>query len=158
MSYIPPWLADFETLSASHQAEVLALIQHLKVASEPNQTARLISQGDVFWAEIAKNADQGQGLRHPHVVIQDDVLNHSRIHSVVVCALSTQLKRLSEPGNVALAAGVANLPKPSVVVVSQLATIAKSQLGEYMGTLEPELVQQILEGIRFQQVSYFQRS
>lgn len=157
MSHSPAWLADFESLSDYQQGSVLALIQTLKTTSEQGSSPRTISQGDVFWAEIAKSADQGQGLRHPHVVVQDDLLNHSRIHTVVVCALSTQLKRLNEPGNVALDAGVANLPKPSVVVVSQLTTVAKSQLGEYIGTLDVVQVQQILDGIRFQQVGYFQR-
>jgi mRNA interferase MazF len=153
----PDWLTDFTSLSAPHQAEVLALIQRFKHAGETAPERPLIFQGDVFLAEIAKSPEQGHQLRHPHVVIQADVLNHSRIATVVVCALSSQHKRLNEPGNFLLAAGEAHLPQASVVVVSQLSTVAKSELGEYIGRLSPERVAQILEGIRFQQRGYFRR-
>ena len=60
------------------------------------------------------------GYSHPHVVVQEDVFNHSRIATVVVCALTSNLHRANEPGNVLLEAGEGNLPKQSVVVVSQV--------------------------------------
>jgi mRNA interferase MazF len=60
----------------------------------------------------------------------------------------TSTKRASAPGNVLLAQGEANLPKPSVANVSQLLTVDKSQLGEYIGTLSPQRVRQVLDGIR----------
>ncbi|NTV36027.1 MAG: type II toxin-antitoxin system PemK/MazF family toxin, partial [Anaerolineaceae bacterium] len=61
------------------------------------------------------------------------------------------LKRANSPGNVLLEAGEANLPKQSIVVVSQVSTVDKSQLGEYIGTLSEERVRQILAGMRFLQ-------
>ena len=42
------------------------------------------------------------GFAHPHVVVQDDVFNRSRITTVVVCALTTNLQGANEPGNVLL--------------------------------------------------------
>lgn len=104
-----------------------------------------VHRGDVFW--IA-------GDVHPHVVVQDDVFNHSRIETVVMCALTTNLHRATEPGNVLLDPGEANLPKPSVVVVSHISSIAKSQLRDRIGTLAPERVERILDGLRFQQASH----
>ena len=97
------------------------------------------------------------GHAHPHVVVQDDVFNHSRITTVIVCALTTNLHRASEPGNVLLDVGEANLPKQSVVVVSQISSVEKARLGERIGTLSDERVEQILSGLRFQQASFFGR-
>ena len=88
---------------------------------------------------------------HPHVVIQNDVINRSRIDTVVVCALTTNLKRAKAPGNVLLEAGEANLPRQSIVVVSQVSTVRKEQLGEYIGALTAERVDQVLAGMQFLQ-------
>lgn len=92
---------------------------------------------------------------HPHLVIQDDVFNRSRIHTVIVCALTTNLKRAHEPGNVLLDEGEGNLPKRSVLVVSQVSSVEKAQLGQYIGTLSERRVEQVIDGLRFQQASFF---
>jgi mRNA interferase MazF len=68
-----------------------------------------------------------------------------------VCALTSNLQRAKLPGNVLLEAGEANLAKQSVVVVSQVSTVDKSQLGEYIGSLSQQRVQQILAGMQFLQ-------
>jgi mRNA interferase MazF len=91
------------------------------------------------------------GYPHPHVVIQDNVINRSRVNTVVVCALTTNLKRAKAPGNVLLEAGEANLPKQSIVVVSQVSTVDKAQLGEYIGSLTRQRIDQVLAGMRFLQ-------
>jgi mRNA interferase MazF len=117
----------------------------------------MIHQGDVFWIQPEALNPPIPGHPHPHVVIQDDVLNHSRIATVVVCALSSNMKRASEPGNVLLDVGEANLTRSSVAVVSQVSTVEKPQLGAHVGTLTRERVQQILDGMAFLQRSYFER-
>src|SRR5262245_37744639 len=109
-----------------------------------------VSRGDLFW--IAEDAHS-----HPHVVVQDDVFNHSRITTVIVCALTSNLHRASEPGNVLLDVGEGNLPKQSVVVVAQINSVDKARLGERIGSLSDSRVEQILDGLRFQQVSFFGR-
>ena len=111
----------------------------------------VVNQGDVFWVAPEGSGESEPGIAHPHVVIQDNVLNRSRITSLVVCALTTNTKRAKSPGNVLLEVGEANLPKPSVVVVSQVSTVEQAQLGEYIGSLTPERVHQILAGMRFLQ-------
>lgn len=110
-----------------------------------------INQGDIYWVPLPELNDSGSGIIHPQVVIQDDIINRSRIKTVVVCGLTTNMKRISEPGNVLLEAGEANLPKPSIVVVSQISTVNKAQLGEYIGTLSKERVAQIFAGMKFLQ-------
>jgi mRNA interferase MazF len=108
----------------------------------------VIQQGDVFWVDLGEPVGSAPGYRHPHVVIQNNLFNQSRIHTVVVCALTSNLKRAGAPGNVLLQEGDAGLPKRSVVVVSQIFTIDKTQLDEYIGTLSAKRVRQILDGIR----------
>lgn len=116
-----------------------------------------IDRGDVFWLPPDDSRGPTPSYSHPHVVVQDDVFNHSRITTVIVCALTTNLGRASEPGNVLLEVGEGNLPKQSVVVVSQISAVEKRRLGERIGSLSDERVEQILAGLRFQQVSFFRR-
>lgn len=117
-----------------------------------------MNQGDVYWVQ----PEEPNGLElgyypHPYVVIQDDLFNRSRINTVVVCALTSNMRQANEPGNVLLDVGEANLPKQSVVVVSKISTVDKTQLGEYIGPLTKQRINQILAGIRFQQLSFFSR-
>jgi mRNA interferase MazF len=107
----------------------------------------VIRQGDIFWIDLGDPHGSGPGYRHPHVVVQSDLFNRSKIKTTVVCALTSNLKRAQAPGNVQLKDGEANLPKPSVVIVSQLLTVDKSLLDEHIGTLSKARVQQILDGI-----------
>jgi mRNA interferase MazF len=116
-----------------------------------------IDRGDVFW--IGRDDPHGPvpGHPHPHVVVQDDLFNHSRVATVVVCALTSNLRRASWPGNVLLEAGEAGLPRRSVVVVSQVSSVEKARLGEKIGSLSEARVEEILDGLRFQQRSFFGR-
>ena len=116
-----------------------------------------INRGDVFW--IAPDDSRGSvpGYSHPHVVVQDDVFNHSRITTTVVCATTSNLHRAINAGNVLLEVGEGNLPKQSVVVVSQVSSVDKARLEERIGSLSDERVEQVLAGLRFQQASFFGR-
>lgn len=108
-----------------------------------------IKQGDIYWVLLAEPSGSEAGWPHPHVVIQDNIFNRSRIHSVVVCALTSNRKRAKAPGNVLLDAGEANLPRQSVVEVSKISTVDKTQLGETIGTLSEHRIQQIWAGMQF---------
>ena len=108
----------------------------------------VINQGDVFWVDLGEPSGSGPGYRHPHVVIQNNVFNRSRINTVVVCVLTSNLKRAQAPGNVLLEKGEANLPQQSVVNVSQIFTVDKRDLVEKIGTLSRQRVRQILDGLR----------
>lgn len=116
-----------------------------------------INRGDVYWIAPDDSRGPAPAYSHPHVVVQDDVFNHSRVTTVVVCALTSNLHRAKEPGNVLLEVGEGNLPRQSVVVVSQVSSVDKARLGERVGSLSDARVEQILAGLRFQQVSFFRR-
>lgn len=116
-----------------------------------------IHRGELYWVAPDDTRGPVPGYSHPHVVVQDDVFNHSRITTVVVCALTTNLQRAKEPGNVLLEPGEGNLPKQSVVVVSQVSSVEKSRLGERIGALSDARVEQVLAGLRFLQTAFFDR-
>jgi mRNA interferase MazF len=107
----------------------------------------VINQGDVYWVDLSEPSGSGPGYRHPHVVIQNNVFNRSRINTVVVCVLTSNLKRAKAPGNVLLEKAEVNLPKQSVVNVSQIFTVDKKDLVERIGTLSRKRVRQILDGV-----------
>ena len=108
----------------------------------------VINQGDVFWVDIGEPSGSGPGYVRPFVVIQNNVFNSSRINTVVICALTSNLRRAQAPGNVLLNEGEANLPKQSVVNISQLFTVDKRDFAEKIGTLSTSRVRQILAGIQ----------
>ncbi len=114
-----------------------------------------IHRGDVFWVTLDVSEGEEPAIPHPHVVVQDDVFNRSRIDTVIVCALTSNLNRAKDPGNVLLEPGEADLSRQSVVIASQISSIPKTQLGEWIGRLSETRVDQILAGLRFLQASYF---
>ncbi len=107
----------------------------------------MIRQGDLYWYDFGEPAGSGPGFVRPCLVVQNDAWNESRIQTVVVCALTGNLRRARVPGNVLLEEGEAGLPERSVINISQLFTVDKEELLEKIGTLSPERVQQAFEGI-----------
>ncbi len=116
-----------------------------------------INRGDIFWIDPDDARGPAPSYAHPHVVVQDDVFNHARITTVVVCALTTNLAKAAEPGNVLLEPGEGDLPKQSAVVVSQISSVEKVRLGARIGRLSEARVDQIVAGLRFLQRAFFSR-
>src|SRR5262249_3809186 len=117
-----------------------------------------MNQGDIFWIQGEKQGTSELGdYAHPYVIVQENVFNYSRVHTVIVCALTSNIVRANIPGNVLLEKGEANLPKQSVVEVSKISSVDKTQLGEYIGSLNAQRINQILAGLRFLQTSFFEQ-
>ena len=107
-----------------------------------------VKQGDIFWINLVPPRASEPGYGHPHVVIQNNVFNASKINTVVVCALTSNLKRAKAPGNVLLRKGEGNLRKTSVVNISQIITVDKSDLAEKIGTLSQKRINEIINGLK----------
>jgi mRNA interferase MazF len=114
---------------------------------DQGEAAGSIRQGDVYWLDFGPVAGSAPAERHPCVVVQSDLFNSSRIATSVVCLITSNQSRAQAPGNVALRKGDANLPKASVVNVSQVLTIDKSELVERIGKLPAETVDAIRKGL-----------
>ena len=107
----------------------------------------VISQGEVWWAELPAPTGAGPGFRRPVVVVQGDALNRSRISTVVCVPLTSNLKWAGAPGNVSLPARLTGLPKDSVANVSQIVSVDKNLLARRMAKLPPAKLQLLLSGI-----------
>jgi len=108
----------------------------------------VIKQGDIFWVNLISPRGSEPGYRHPHIVIQNNIFNASKINTVVLCALTSNLKRAKSPGNVLLRKGEGNLKKTSVVNISQIITADKSDLLEKIATLSQIRINEIVEGLK----------
>ncbi len=109
-----------------------------------------VKQGEVYWINLPEPKKSEPGFRRPCVVVQNDTFNRSRIKTTVVCILTSNLRLAQAPGNVALNEGDANLPKKSVVNVSQVLTVNKSDLlpQEKIGQLSSSKMSVIIKGLR----------
>jgi len=107
----------------------------------------VISQGEVWWADLGQPVGSAPGFRRPVVVVQNDSFNRSRIATCVVVPLTSNNRWAEAPGNVALAAADTGLPKDSVANVSQIFTVDRSQLTEPVCRLSDAKLELILYGI-----------
>lgn len=107
----------------------------------------VISQGEVWWADLGEPTGSAPGYRRPVVVVQCDALNRSQISTVVCVPLTSNMKWADAPGNVLLTAKAAGLPKDSVANVSLIVAIDKRQLTECIGKLSQRQAEMVLSGI-----------
>ncbi len=108
----------------------------------------VIEQGEIYWVDLGEPSGSAPGYRHPHIVIQNNLFNSSNINTVVMCALTSNLKRGLSPGNVVLKKGEANLPKKSVINITQIYTVDESDLFEKIGKVNSARLEEILKGIQ----------
>lgn len=107
-----------------------------------------MKRGEVWWADLAEPVGSSPGYRRPVLVIQSKPFNESRIATVVVAVITTNLAFSEAPGNVRLSKSESGLPTPAVVNVSQVITIDKSLLTEKVKSLSSAVLQRVDEGLR----------
>jgi mRNA interferase MazF len=107
----------------------------------------VISQGEVWWADLPQPSGSGPGYRRPVLVVQGDAFNRSAIGTVVSVALTSALRWAAAPGNVRLSARSTGLPRDSVANVSQIVSLDKALLTERVGKLSRAKVDLVLSGI-----------
>ena len=105
-------------------------------------------QGDIFWVDFGVPRGSEPGYVRPAVVVQNNVFNKSNIDTVIVCPLTTSLKRQGDPGNVTLVPGEGNVDELSVVNISGIITVDKADLLNKVGSLDVYRVKEIVSGIR----------
>jgi mRNA interferase MazF len=107
-----------------------------------------VERGEIWWAELAPPKGSEPGYRRPVVVVQSDPFNRSKISTVVVAAITSNLELADAPGNVRVDRRASKLPRASVVNVSQLMTLDRAVLTERVGRLSPVIVEAIDAGLR----------
>ena len=107
----------------------------------------VISQGEVWWADLPDPVGSGPGFRRPVVIAQCDAFNRSRIATVVCIPLTSNTSLAEIPGNVLLAAGKTSLSKDSVANASQVITLDKELLIERVGKVSRPQLELILAAL-----------
>ena len=107
----------------------------------------VISQGDVWWADIGEPMGSEPGFRRPVIVVQGDAVNRSRISTVVCVPLTRNMKWANAPGNVLLRSELTGLPEDSVANVSQIVALDRGQLTECVGKVSVRQIEAILSGV-----------
>ena len=107
-----------------------------------------IQRGEIWWADLPEPRRSEPGYRRPVLVVQAESFNRSRIQTIIVAVITSNVDLADAPGNVLLSARSAGLPRDSVVNVSQLLTLDRKFLTEHAGTLSPRLQRSVDEGLR----------
>ena len=107
-----------------------------------------MQRGDIWWATLRPPIGSEPGYRRPVLIIQSDDFNKSRINTVVVVMLTSNLRLKSAPGNVFLSKRNTKLPKDSIANVSQVVTLDKSFLTKRISRLSTDKMNQVDDGIR----------
>jgi mRNA interferase MazF len=107
-----------------------------------------MQRGEIWWADLPSPEGSEPGYRRPVVIVQDDSFNRSRIGTVVVAALTSNLRLATAPGNVRLPRRQSRLPKESVINVSQLMTLDRAYLTRSIGKLRAAQRRALDRGLR----------
>lgn len=105
-------------------------------------------RGDVWWADLPVPRGSEPGHRRPVLIVQSNQFNDSRIQTVVVAAITSNITLADAPGNVRLRPADSGLPKPSVVNVSQLLTISREFLSDRVGNVPVAALNRVADGLR----------
>ncbi len=105
-------------------------------------------RGEIWWANLPDTVGSEPGYRRPVLVIQDDTFTQSRIRTVIVVVITSNIQLAEAPGNVLLPREVSSLSRDSVVNVSQILTLDKTFLVERTGSLPDYLQEEIDNGLR----------
>jgi mRNA interferase MazF len=102
-------------------------------------------RGEIWWANLPDPLGSEPGYRRPVLI---DSFNKSKINTVIVAVITSNLKLAEAPGNLFLSAKSSGLLKDSVVNVSQVLTIDKTFLTERISSLADYLQDEVDEGLR----------
>ena len=94
-----------------------------------------MKRGELWWAELPNPVGSGPGYKRPVLVVQANPFNASRISTVIVATVTSNLSLAEAPGNVRIGKTDSGLPQPSVVNVSQLITLDRAILSKKLKAL-----------------------
>lgn len=107
-----------------------------------------MERGEVWWADLLEPVGSEPGFRRPVVIVQSNTFNRSRIRTLIVAALTSNVGLESMPGNVLVPRGHAGLPRASVINVSQVVTLDRRRLLAHLGSLTPAKLHELDDGLR----------
>jgi mRNA interferase MazF len=82
------------------------------------------------------------------LVIQANPYNESRLATALTVVITSNTALAIMPGNVFLPAAASGLPRDSVVNITALVTLNKTDLADFAGQLPPSLMREVDNGLR----------
>lgn len=107
-----------------------------------------MERGEIWWAALPEPNGSSPGFDRPVVIVQSDKFNRTKLNTIIGAVITSNLDLAEMPGNVLIKKNQSELPKDSVVNVTQIITLDKSDLLEYAGTLSDKKMEQIDNGLR----------
>ena len=108
-----------------------------------------LKKGEVWWVDLDVPSGSGPGYRRPVVIVQSDDFNKSKIQTVIVAVITSNLDLAKAPGNIKMGATKnIGLKRESVVNVSQVITLDKSCLTVKTGRLNVHQRRELNEGLK----------
>ena len=107
-----------------------------------------MNRGEIWWADLPAPAGSEPGFRRPVLIVQADSFNRSKIRTVLCAPITSNTRLADMPGNVLLDQSDSNLPRQSVINVSQVITLDRDFLVEHIGSILLHIVDEVNEGLR----------
>lgn len=108
----------------------------------------VIKRGEIWWADLPEPIDSSPGFSRPVLIVQSDSFNKTNLNTSIVALITTNLDLAEMKGNVLLKKNQSDLPKDSVLNVTQIFTIDKRLLVEYVGAVSERKMEQVEKGLR----------
>jgi mRNA interferase MazF len=108
----------------------------------------VIERGGIYWTDLWQPRGSRPAKRRPVLVISSDAYNRSRLATVLAAVITSNTRLAAMPGNVFLPGVTTGLPRDSVVNVTALVTLNKTDLGDRVGGLPGELLTDVERGLR----------
>jgi mRNA interferase MazF len=107
-----------------------------------------MKRGEIWWASLTSPEGSGPGYRRPVLIVQANSFNESRISTVLVTVITSNLALAQAPGNVRISKSDSGLSKASVVNISQILTIDRKLLTERIGALPGRTMDRVNDGLK----------
>ena len=114
----------------------------------PRRPGMVIRKGAIYWVDFSPGKGSEPIGRRPGLVVQNDILNDSKLNTVFMLAITSTMKFGELPGNVILRKGEANLPKKCVINTTQIKSVDKKSIKEKIGTLSTKRMDEVYDGLR----------
>ena len=108
----------------------------------------VIRKGSIYWVNFSPGKGSEPIGRRPGLVIQSDILNDSKLNTVIMLAITSTMKLGELPGNLTLKKGEANIPKKCVINTTQIKSVDKASIKEKIGTLSKQKMADVHEGLK----------
>jgi mRNA interferase MazF len=106
-----------------------------------------MTRGEIWWADFGLPFGSEAGFRRPVLIVQDDAFNESKIRTIVVLPLTSNLRLLDAPGNVLINKKESKLVEDSVIIAAQFYALDRQKFIEKISKVKRETIEKVENGM-----------